>query len=99
MSILRFRHCPVFTTPARRVFHSAIVARLPTGQHMAADGQELEREKNKQYENQDSKQWNEKLATHSEAGLRAEQDTRSTETLQKETVDEVHRVTEKRVHK
>jgi len=65
--------------------HSSPITRLPTGQHMAADGHELQAEHEK-HMREGNKDWNEKLATHSEAGVRAEKDTRDPATLQRETI-------------
>ncbi|OAV98582.1 hypothetical protein PTTG_01788 [Puccinia triticina 1-1 BBBD Race 1] len=70
---------------ARRAIHAGRVAYLPTGQHVAADGEELKAEHDKHMKS-GNKDWNEKLATHSEAGIRAEKDTRSAAALQKDTV-------------
>ncbi|KNZ45865.1 hypothetical protein VP01_773g16 [Puccinia sorghi] len=76
---------PVLTAHRCAMMHSGPVLRLPTGQHMAADGEELKSERDKHMKS-GNKDWNEKLATHSEAGIRAERDTRSAAALQKDTV-------------
>lgn len=65
--------------------HGSSIVRLPTGQHMVADGHELKAEHEK-HMREGNKDWNEKLATHSEAGVRAEKDTRDPATLQRETI-------------
>ncbi|KAA1086067.1 hypothetical protein PGT21_030006 [Puccinia graminis f. sp. tritici] len=79
------RPASLMTAPARRTFHHGQVVYLPTGQHMAADGEELKSERDKHMKS-GNKDWNEKLATHSEAGIRAEKDTRSAAAMQKDTV-------------
>ncbi|KAH9450623.1 hypothetical protein MJO28_009950 [Puccinia striiformis f. sp. tritici] len=80
---------PVIRTSATtcRAIHYAKITRSPTGQHMAASGEELKSEHDKQMKS-GNKDLNEKLATHSEAGIRAEKDTRSAAALQKDTVKE-----------
>ncbi|PLW21383.1 hypothetical protein PCANC_03831 [Puccinia coronata f. sp. avenae] len=70
---------------ANRSFHAGPAVRSPTGQHMAADGEELKSESDKSHKSGHN-DWNEKLATHSEAGIRAEKDTRSARDMQEDTL-------------
>ncbi|ORZ19754.1 hypothetical protein BCR42DRAFT_435598 [Absidia repens] len=52
------------------------------------DPEVLEREKNKQVNNKEKKDWQEKLATHSEAAIKADKNfEKSTKELQDESVD------------
>ncbi|MBW0515760.1 hypothetical protein O181_055475 [Austropuccinia psidii MF-1] len=78
----------------KQKFHSSLKVRLPPprAQHMAVNGEEIQRERDNQLESQE-KSWSEKLATHAEAGLRAEKGSHNIRELQKETIEQIKKST------